>query len=516
MSEGKKAVVEIDTIGAERAANAARQALQPWIDYSGKARSAMGEWSRAAGSAMSSMISDIGRVVTSAGEINFQGSAAQVRDLEATISKLVTTSGSGFGAVKKEITSLVGDTKRSQEEIAAFVGASGKITGDYSVQKNEIRALSTFARETGRELTEGAGIGAAFKRMGTDSEHALAQIRADVAAVGSAGGISKLTDQVVALAGAFSKTSTSASQAIAITAQLGKGQSDPGKAAEVQAAIVNSFTGDQGTWQAHFGAGAGLLDHKTGKFDALKAMRMRQAELLAMPASMRFNIAAGNLGSPEAAAAFLNADLSEGAIGGLMGGRAGSNADARFAATPGGEAAANEALRQLNLGDTLGANSTIGKRRRALDEASARHPIAIHTAQAIGGAVGGALPNFLGGIVPQGIKDTITAPAAAYLGEKGAYLAAGITDVAATAYDDINTYTGRREASAQARAERSAIDKGSGDPLATYKAGIAGGLSAEDAEVIAKAVKDGMSQATINVNNNTGGEIEVSQAGGDQ
>lgn len=538
MSEEKTAAVEIDVRGAERAANAARQALQPWIDYSGKARSAFGEFSRAAGQAMAGIISDFGRAVNSAAALNLEGAKSQVDSLSQKTSQLAAAGSQNFETLQAKIQQVSIATKRSQEEIQSYLSSYGAGSYDFSASTKQIEALSAFARETNRSLAETAGTGAAFKRMGIDADKALSQIRAQATALKSEGGIGALTDQVAALDSAFAKSSNSAGTLIALTARLGKGLG-PQQAGEVQQSVVGDLTANARAYQYHWqrtgrlGKGESIIDPRTGKIDLAKAAGLLQADLRSQ--AHGGDIAMGRLGL-QAGAQFMNADLS--GLGGIEG--AASAVNAAYAATPGGVKDANEALKQINLQESLGPNSTIGKRRTALEEAMSRNPRAVSIGSAIGGTAGSLVPDVIGALLPKRLADTLTAPASAYLGEHGAYLGAAAADAGASAYewavnrakygpgaaskaaDAKNAAIGARATSAnrttgqQAILENEAIARGGGNPLATFREGMKVGLTADAAETLARAIADKMNQRPIEVIDRTSEGIDVNQPGGEQ
>lgn len=368
--------VEIDVKGAERAAAAARSALQPWGDQAQKVMGAFKSLGGAVGQISGQMLQDLGRVATVGSSFSMAGAIQGVRGFEASVSDMEAATGRKFESIKEQINALSTTLGQKPEQIAGFITNVGRATYDFSGPQKNLEAFSKFAKETGREVGSTSGLAQAFKRLGADdADKQLQQLRATAQSLGTVGGVAALADQVTALSGALSRASNGAGQLGNILGQLGKGTRGPAEAAEVQSAVVQRFMGNQRQYEQHFkwsGAlkkGESLFD-KSGRFDLQKAMRLRQAELKRIDKTGM--IAAGEFGNMVASRQFMAADLSGGAL------PEGVDTDAlkRFQQTPGGKRQGWDALKDVRLQDWFGAGTFLGGLADTAQQFGAENPIA--------------------------------------------------------------------------------------------------------------------------------------------
>ena len=367
--------VEIDVKGAERAAAAARSALQPWGDQAQRVMGAFKSLGGAVGQISGQMLQDLGRVATVGSSFSMAGAIQGVRGFEASVSDMAVATGRDFESIKNQINALSTTLGQKPEQIAGFISNVGRATYDFSGPQKNLEAFSKFAKETGREVGSTSGLAQAFKRLGADdADKQLQQLRATAQSLGTVGGVAALADQVTALSGALSRASNGAGQLGNILGQLGKGTRGPAEAAEVQSAVVQRFMGNQRQYEQHFkwsGAlkkGESLFD-KNGRFDVQKAMRLRQAELRKIDKTGM--IAAGEFGNMVASRQFMNADLSG------NGPAEGFDTDAlkQYKATPGGKRQGWDALKDVRLQDWFGAGTALGGLADKFQEFSAENPM---------------------------------------------------------------------------------------------------------------------------------------------
>jgi len=248
------------------------------------------------------VMSDLGRVVTVSSSISFAGAVQGVQSFEQAASKVAIATNRRFEETRDKLNQLALDLRTSPEQVANYINTVGKSTYDFSFAERNLAAFNKFAKETGRELTETTGISSAFKNLGIeDADKALRQLRGTAESLKTVGGPAALADQFASLSGQFAKASNNATQLMAVTATIGKGLS-PAQAQEAQQAVVGSFVGSSRMYEAHFRAagmlkkGESLFD-ASGRFDVVKAMQLRQAELRRMNPRTAAVIAGGEFGS---------------------------------------------------------------------------------------------------------------------------------------------------------------------------------------------------------------------------
>jgi hypothetical protein len=370
MGVDKKAEIEIDVKGADKAAAAARGALQPWTQFANQAKQGISAFGSEAKKALGGVASELTTVLTVGSSISFAGAVQSVQSLEAATSKLSVAMKSDFSSAKREIADLSQKLGTSPDQVAAYINTVGKSTYNFAGAKRDMEAFNKFAKETGRELGETGPLSNAFGRLGIDdADKALRQLRGTAESFKTVGGPAALADQFAALAPAFSKASNDASKLIALTAQLGKGL-PAAQAAEVQQAVVGSFAGNERGYDAHFRAQGGkTLFDANGKFDLARAMKLRQAELRRMNQTTAAAIGAGEFGSPMAFAAFMKMDFDAQST------EKDSDAAQRYASTPGGVQAANKAALDRNMQNDIGADSWVGRQRAKISGFASNNPL---------------------------------------------------------------------------------------------------------------------------------------------
>lgn len=366
----QKLEARLSVTGADQAAASARKALDPWTQGATKAKAAFKEFRSELGSAVQGTLNDLGRVVTAGTAINFHGAVEGVKSFEAAASNMATATGKSFEQTRKELNALSERLGESPKEIASYVSAIGKSTYDFEGAKRNLEAFRSFAKETGRDISEQSGLAQAFKGLGIDdAEKGLRQLRAAADNLKTSGGVTALSDQVAGLSSVFARASNSGEQLIALTAKLGQGFRTPQQAAEAQRSVVGRIAGDVRGYERHFQS-MGLLKrgeslvNERGEIDIAKAIQLRQRELRGMKDRAHARRIAAQEFGELGGAAILNNDLS-----GLATGEKASNAAATYAATPGGQAAANAAGRERAENVALGNGSILGDARQWFDKA---------------------------------------------------------------------------------------------------------------------------------------------------
>jgi len=403
-----KAEIEIDVKGAERAAAAARGSLLPWTELAQRAKDKFKELRGEVASAVGSVVSDLGRVVTAGSAISFAGAVQGVQSFEKATAQLATASGRDLDLLRKRYEELGTQLGEMPQDVANFVHSTGRQIYNFEEPEKNLRAFSKLAKETGRSVGDMGGLQVAFKRLGIDdADKGLRQLRANAESLKTVGGVAALADQFAALSGTLSKTSNNASQLQALVGVLGKGLK-PGQAQEVQQGIVGGLVSQAAQYEAHFHRqgilkpGDHVIDPKTGQVDVVKLAQLRQQELVRrFGRDKAMRVASVQFGSSQAGAAFLNADF--GKVGGLTGQEADTDALEKYNNTDAGKRALNDAKRAAGMRDLVGSGSLLGGLRQRYDDLTAGHPIVGKgvelTAAVLGHVGGGYLRKWIAGEV---------------------------------------------------------------------------------------------------------------------
>lgn len=380
MADDRKAEIELTVSGAERAAASARSSLAPWAEQAEKVKTAFGTLGGEARRALGGVVKDLASVITVGSSISFAGAVQQMDSFEKAASKLAVASGRSFDETKAKVEGMAKKLLASPEQVANYVNQVGQRTYDFSYAQKNMEAFNKFAKETGRELGSVGGLAGSFRNLGIENaDKALRQLRGTAESLKTVGGPAALADQFTALSGTLQKASNSAPQLMALIGTLGKGL-QPEQAAQVQQSVLGTLEGGANVWERHYqrtGAlkkGEHLIDPRTGKVDVVRLAQMRQQEMLkrfGREGAMRR--ASGMFGGPQAAAAFLNADF--GAMSGLTGQEADSDAAAKYAQTPGGKADRDAVDLAINMGKSIDSDSWLGRQRARFRAFTVENPL---------------------------------------------------------------------------------------------------------------------------------------------
>jgi hypothetical protein len=238
-----------DASAVERVAGAAKAA---WKDAGESLTASIGQ-------AAKSVITSLADVALASGKVNFSGQHEQVKAFEASSARLAVAMGSDFEKIRTSVeTTGVAIGKRPQE-VAAWISAVGKLTGNFEGAGEAIRGVAELAAQTGRTVEDYQGLATVLGTVGGvagETSTALGSIAAQAKDLKTTGGVAAFAQQIEGLGGTISQFSIKSSadllRVTAMAGELGKGLSAQA-AGRVQSQAFGAIAQDPLRWERYLG-----------------------------------------------------------------------------------------------------------------------------------------------------------------------------------------------------------------------------------------------------------------------
>lgn len=319
-SINREVAVKASIEGADEVGQAAEKALGPWERRAASAKSAISGLGQSIGQSVQGMISDVGRVVTALGTLNFAEAANRYRSYSEAVARQSVVSGESVAGLKWKYADLTKYTLQSDEANAKLASSFQRATYDAKNVEKALAALGMEATATGKSNEEMVALGATMHDvLGVPNDqlgNELQRVRGIAESLGTVGGPAALQDQLQGVAGALGhvslKTEQSRAEMEALVGLVGRGL-NKGQAQQVQQRLLGFVTtgteqlrhtlgmqyGDMYDEQGNVKDPGGLL--LKIRENAKKRWGKRALEVLAQDQ---------NLG-PQGAAALMNLDAAE-------------------------------------------------------------------------------------------------------------------------------------------------------------------------------------------------------------
>ena len=271
--------VELGTNGAEKVAQAAGRAMEPWIRESKRARDAFGALGSAVTTVSRGIISDLGHIITAGGALTLGSAINGMLNFETAAAKMGITTRRSFDNIKEDMRRLSKDTGMPMSYLTNLELSTGKKLYDFKMASASTRPMINAARAFGREPEEMQPAIFAMQqvRIGASGvSSAFQQILGYGEKLGGLQGAAKLLDQFTALHQIFQRTSLDMKGILDLTSRIGKGM-PTALQGQVQQGMIGALSDPYRAivWQA-VGRQMGVLrpgertaDEKTGVVDDL-------------------------------------------------------------------------------------------------------------------------------------------------------------------------------------------------------------------------------------------------------
>jgi len=378
------AKVEIDVLGADRAAAAARSALSPWGEYADKAKEKFRGFRQEVGGAIGSVVSDLGRVITVGSTISFAGAVQSVQSFEKATAQLAVATRQPLEQIRTQFEDIGQKMGMKPEAVASYVTGVGRITYNFNEAQRNLGAFKNAAADWNRPLEGMAGLQVAINKLGfKDAEKALAQIRANAESLKTVGGPAALADQVERLSGVWDRVKGGGgSGSIALTGLIGNGL-NPQQQQRAQQQILGDFTSDTIGWERFL--------RRTGQLGRNERVTDDSGQIKNLPEYIAkiqrgyMKVSGGNkdqmawlaglhFGDTITGSAFANMDPEK--LARLAKEQSASDAQARLNATDAGRRDVNAVKRAGKERGLFGSDTFLGGLAKMYDEFSAENPIA--------------------------------------------------------------------------------------------------------------------------------------------
>lgn len=307
MSDDARVTVSVE--GDDDIVRAAEQARGAWTRAGGEIGRAVGSLGSTIATGMKQAASDILRVSTAMGSLNFASAIQSATKLNDSIARMGIASGQSFEQMQKRIEGVARASNSSDSQTIAWRKAVGGLTHDFAAAEKSQKAFRDMGLLTGKTLEEMAPIAESlanqFGVKGSGSEMFLGKMTAQAKALGIEIGVAVDKLGKLNVAGVSTKD---AGKLTAFNLALTKGLT-PQEGQQVSSSVYSSILGQQQLISRTLGRN--ILD-KQGRVEDLpgtvRAIRENFQRRFGSDAQRRLT----NSGfGPMAAAAIMNMDFAQ-------------------------------------------------------------------------------------------------------------------------------------------------------------------------------------------------------------